>query len=244
MGVKIVINVLLVEDDIIQANALNIILNNEFQQMNFHTASNYNHAAQLIDDDEYSFQLFLLDIELDKDNVEKNGIKLGEHIRSVSKYKTTPILYITGNPNEIFNAIHNTNCFDYLVKPYGASDLINSINKLLDTNIIEQPPLVFKDIYGTYSRISCDTITYIKGSKHHVYIYTLNNSYKTGSYRMTELVEILPNYIFQCHKSYIVNVKFIKSFDSNTSAINLLNSVNTIIPVGRSFKEKVKELLK
>ncbi len=234
------INVLMVEDNEIQLQALTIILKDAFPHMKFYKARYYNEAIKIIDN--IIFQLFLLDIDLNESNKNYDGIRLGEYIRNITRYQTTPILYLTGKPDEIFNALHKTNCYDYLVKPYNSTSLLTSINRLLDIKLIQQPPLEFRDIFGTYARLPHDTIIYIKAMRHHTAIYTTNNYYETTNFTIKELLQVLPNYFLQCHRSYIVNSNFINNFDNSTALINLSTSPNSPIPVGRNYKKIVKEL--
>ncbi len=232
-------NVLIVENDAIQANALNIILKDAFPNMKFHKALNFDSALEMINT--ISFQLFLLDVDLEENDTSNDGVKLGEHIRSIENNQTTPILYLTGKPEEIFRAIHNTNCYDYLLKPYKPENLIDSINKLISNKLIKQPPLEFKDINRVFIRIPCDTIIYAKTHNRHLIIYTLDNSYETRSFDMGELENILPHNFFRCHKSYVINMNYAKSFDKLNLTI-CMSASNQPIPVGRTYKEKAEGL--
>ncbi len=87
-------NVLIVENDAIQANALNIILKDAFPNMKFHKVLNFDSALEMINT--ISFQLFLLDVDLEENDTSNDGVKLDEHIRSIENNQTTPILYLTG----------------------------------------------------------------------------------------------------------------------------------------------------
>lgn len=68
---------------------------------------------------EYTFDLFLLDVQLPG----KSGFVLAEHIRSMPEYTLTPILFITGNERDCLSAFRTYHCYDYINKPVSGEEL-------------------------------------------------------------------------------------------------------------------------
>ena len=146
---------LVVEDNVAQLNGLAEIIEESFPDIECLKAACYDDALALADS--HSIQLFLLDIQLGADP-DKDGITLGEQLRRNPRYQTTPILYVTALVNEAPRAIHKTNCYDYLVKPYSQQDLIESVSKLLNLSLIREEPIELTDRDGVLARIRPDNI--------------------------------------------------------------------------------------
>ena len=60
-------------------------------------------------------------------------------------------------------------------------------------------------IRQTMERIDCHEICFMESRGHNVYIYTKNREIRIYQ-KLTDLVDLLPDYFHQCHKSYIVNL--------------------------------------
>ena len=92
-------NILIVEDDDVQREALCHIIKETNNTFSIHTASNYNEAAKIYE--QIDIDLFLLDVDLSSSNSEKNGIEIGINLRTIKKYLQTPVIYITGIPEKL-----------------------------------------------------------------------------------------------------------------------------------------------
>ena len=160
---------LVVEDNVAQLNGLAEIIEESFPDIECLKAACYDDALALADS--HSIQLFLLDIQLGADP-DKDGITLGEQLRRNPRYQTTPILYVTALVNEAPRAIHKTNCYDYLVKPYSQQDLIESVSKLLNLSLIREEPIELTDRDGVLARIRPDNILYIKSELRNMHVHT------------------------------------------------------------------------
>lgn len=141
-------DVLIVEDDQEQLDGIESILLEKYDHMNCIKATNYQQAAQLMRANK--IQLFLLDISLGDDESEQDGIALGTQIRSMQRYAKTPILYLTAYSMDAPRAIHATNCYDFLVKPYKKEDLLYTIDKLIHNRFLDVTPIELRDVNGIY----------------------------------------------------------------------------------------------
>lgn len=232
---------LIVEDDETQLKGFEAILKANYPSMNCLKAQHYDCAIDIINNND--IDLFLLDIELDKNNEQKNGIAIGEHLRTLPQHKLTPILYLTAMAQEAPRTIHATNCYDYLVKPFDLSELIVSIDKLLHTVFQTDSFLELKDRNGVFTRIQPEKIYYIHSERRNMHIYTPQLTCTTGAYKLCNLLDMLPDYFIQCHKSYIINSKVVCSYDKVNAYIRLNGDVCPTIPVGRNYKEQLERTL-
>ena len=116
---------MILEDNIMQLNALAEILETNLEKTHILKAPDYNTATALLT--AHNIHFFLLDVELEMGDPEaKTGIDFGKHIRSLSKYRFTPILYITSIPNQIQVAVNDIHCQNYILKPYTTDELLKA----------------------------------------------------------------------------------------------------------------------
>ena len=91
------------------------------------------------------------------------------------------------------------------------------------------------------TKIPYDSISYVEASAKKVYIRTKKEEY--GYYETLDNLEnILPEYFFRCHRGYIVNLHKVKKFVGAESTLYL--SDGSMLPVSRSYKSDIREVLK
>lgn len=242
------LNILILEDNIIQLNALASILEQNLEHAVILKAPDYNTAMKYLEN--HTIQFFLLDIELDaKHSDAKTGIDFGNHIRTIPKYQITPILFITSIPDKINAAVNQIHCHNYILKPYTTDDILSAIHSLLKTPLIEPLPLQIRDVNGIYYKIDEKNLLFIEAMRKQMFIHltysdmpndrkNLYSTFTTNQYRLIELNKMLSDNFLQCHKKYIVNLNYIQSYDKTTNYIQL---ADIRIPIGRKYKENFEK---
>ena len=115
--------VLIVEDQPAQLLALQKILESYNENFEIKTSSDYDTAYHIVTGSTI-FDLFLLDIKFQEQDWENySGLTLGHFIRSMHCYQYTPIVFITSIPEKIYEALNDTHCYHYILKPYTATDI-------------------------------------------------------------------------------------------------------------------------
>ncbi len=226
-------HVLIVEDNLIQLNALATILGNHRTDICIHKASNYQSAVECLKQNR--FHIFLLDIALDAYHNEKDGVELGQYIRSFPEYETTPILYITSIMDKAIEVLNSTHCYGYITKPYTPTDITQMIDSMLNMPHTQKQLFEFKGLHNIHYQIQTDDIIFIDTYNHLVTLHTTHETYETRSYTLNSLLELLPDYFIQCHKSFAVNKKHVRNYDKGEQII-YLNGRDDKILVGRKYK--------
>ncbi|HMC00515.1 MAG TPA: response regulator transcription factor [Flavobacteriaceae bacterium] len=141
---------------------------------------------------------------------------------------------------------------DYILKPISFERFLKAINKVLKMEIGNEQTLEKskKDQIETansflYFRVDrkmvkvfFNEILYIESLKDYIKIVTVSKSIVT-KYVLSTLDEILPrNDFLRVHKSYIVNISKIDSY--NTDSIQILKNE---LPIGRFYKLEVNRVL-
>ena len=222
----------LVEDDNIQLNALKSTLNELIPDSLIDTAGTYTDAIKLINR-QSSYDIFYLDIDLNSEDNNSNGLAIGEFIRGLSIYKNTPIIYVTSFTDKINFAVNKIHCYSYLVKPYTTEDVSNSLRDIIDSDLINEKPISFKTIDGIIFKIMPSDIIRIISENHGITVYTNSYSFNTRFFSLDSILEILPEYFIRCHRKHIINLKMVSNYDKSTYMLHVSGAA---IPVGRNYK--------
>ena len=179
--------------------------------------------------------IFILDIKMD----EVSGMDLAKIIRKENDI--SEIIFITSLVDYIQEG-YTVRAYRYLLKPINYEELkthllscINDIKKKKDNfMMIENKGIVHK--------VPINEIMYIEVIKKELTIHTKHTNYKTKS-SMDKVEKELEKFKFyRCHKSYLVNMKYIETIDKNEIIIN-----GNKIPVSKhrisDFKKKFTLLL-
>lgn len=92
-------------------------------------------------------------------------------------------------------------------------------------------------IRQTMERIDCHEICFMESRGHNVYIYTKNREIRIYQ-KLTDLVDLLPDYFHQCHKSYIVNLEYVVRLERTL----LYMADGRMVPVSRTHQAETKEI--
>ncbi|MCK9208980.1 MAG: LytTR family DNA-binding domain-containing protein [Salinivirgaceae bacterium] len=181
-------------------------------------------------------ELVFLDIQMP----EIKGIDLARIIQ----WKTA-IIFTTAYSQYAVES-YSLDAIDYLLKPVPFERFLQAVNKAarylqnekITSSSDERNFLFVKSGYKSV-KINFDDIFYIEGLKEYVTIFAKSQKVLKLD-TLKNLEQLLPkNHFIRVHKSYIVNLNYVKASFGNTIEIN-----DKQIPVGRAYKEVVKILLK
>ena len=106
-------NILILEDDENQSAGLSQYLKEYEKDFHIYMEKDYDSAKKRAF--HVPIDLFFLDIELEK---EKNGLDFGMILRQDSRYKNTPVIYLSVRSDYVFSALNDLHCYAFLPKPY------------------------------------------------------------------------------------------------------------------------------
>lgn len=226
-------NILILEDDLQQAAGLYRYIKNYNDSIDIYKTTTYEKALLMADN--IPIDIFMLDIQLPG---EKSGLDFGRYLRSAERYSNTPIIFLTGMNEYIFDAVNEIHCYGYLPKPYSAGDVRSLLMSLSFSGTEEtEQTIIIKDINGIAFRILPSEIDYIAAENRRLHIYTINNEYYTGYCTLYECLEKFPGFL-QIHKKYLVNPKHITNYDRTSNYIAIRE---TTLPVGRKYKNELNK---
>lgn len=232
------INILIVEDNKLQLDALKCIIEatDIGQPICPYTASGYDEAIEIISS--IHFDVFFLDILFSEDESIPCGIDLGNYIRSLSRYRYTPIVYITSIPGQINNAVNNIHCYNYLIKPYKREDVEKLLKSVTDSPMLSVAPLRIMDINSVSHNVAVENIIMFSVASHKLTICCEDGNVITRQFNIDSILAQLPAYFVKVHRKYIVNSHRIDNYDRTSGLIRV---GGTSIPIGRTYKSEFEK---
>lgn len=202
------------------------------------TASNLSLLQTFTDQDEaidylskHSIDILFLDIQMPQ----KNGI---DFYKSLPIEKKPAVIFTTAYQEYAIDGFE-VNAIDYLLKPIDQNRFEKAIEKALwwfqkeNVNPLENSITIRADYKN--NNIILEDIQYIEGLDDYVQIYLENKPKLVARMSMKNMIELLPSdYFLRIHRSYIVPIKKIETFDSKQISIQ-----NKIFPIGDTYKEEV-----
>ncbi len=190
----------------------------------------------------YRPDIVFLDVEMP----EKNGFGLFEYFEEES----FTVIFTTAYEQYALNAIKHF-AFDYLLKPVNHTELSQALNRLeekenrseTDKNIIFRGGNNVNKIAlasgNGYIFENADNIIYCNSRDNYTKVYFAHKKPLLISKTLKNTESILPEKIFfRIHRSYIVNLNYIKKLDKN-KGFKITLETGDILPVS---KNKIKEL--
>lgn len=235
------INILIVEDNVLTADDMQMIL----EDMGYNVVANVTSYEKAIDAlNNNTIDLALLDIQL---ATEKSGIDVGEYIRE--KFDI-PFVFVTSNSDkETVNQAKHVKPNGYLVKPFEEKDLFTTIeitmSNFQETAPLESSPstnIVKKSIFvkdsHLYRKIVFKDILYIKSDNVYIEIYTKDKTYVVRSTLKDFLKKLPKNDFCRTSKSYIINIKHVQALNSRDIIID-----DKLIPISKEYKPIIQQML-
>lgn len=228
------ISVLILEDELITAEDIRQILDNEGYDV-LPIAENVEDAEKIFNT--HSVDLILADIKL---KFGRTGIDFVKSVRENNP--NLPVVFITANTDKHNKALaFQTNPSAFVGKPFNESNLILSLELAMDRYMrimaedlpISNNGFIFLKSGKKFIKVSSADIKYIKAEGSYSRFVTDNDEYlQSGNLKYYE--EKLPKDFLRVHKSFIVNYEHVKAIASGKISIG-----NEEIPIGRSFKDQV-----
>ena len=173
---------------------------------------------------ENKFDLIFLDYEFEDKGY--NGIEIAKKLRIANDYTT--IIFITSFPAIVFDSFE-VDTFRFLVKPIDKIKLFKALDDFISR--IKKDDFIQIKSNGSAYYIKESKISYIEAHGKYCIIYLEDSAHQYLEYQdtLSKVSELLGDVFYRCHKSFVVNMKYISSFDK--SSIKMKNQKT--IPISR-----------
>ncbi|MCH5255228.1 MAG: response regulator transcription factor [Lachnospiraceae bacterium] len=236
--------ILIVEDNLRSKEMLVKIINDLKMDVEISTASTREEAAVLAMEND--IDLFMLDIILNVSNPgDVSGMQFAEYIRTIPKYKFTPIIFITALEDPALHAYSELHCYYYVEKPYDAKKVAEVISEALEFPSAkkEQNNIFFRKDGILYKK-EISEIIYIENTRAGQTVHCTNGNLKL-SYKPSKVImkELGSDRFVQCSRYIILNKDYIDKIDTVNRYIQL-KGLKEPIEFGDAYKKKfLKEVV-
>ncbi len=243
------IKAIIIDDEIDAINTLDLILKRYCPKVDVTAKTNsFKEGIKLIL--EHQPDLLFLDIEMPQGT----GFDLLECIPN----RFFEVIFITAHDHYALKAIKH-NAIDYIIKPVNIDELMIAVKRVEDkrTTIKGINPNIEKlleNIKLTQSKnisvstsegveyINIDEIIYILADGSYSHLYMTNKQNMVVSKNIMEFELLLTDKdFFRCHKSYLINLNFVKKLITNDNYIELKDGSKVII--SRRKKDEFNDLM-
>ncbi|MCR5624732.1 MAG: LytTR family DNA-binding domain-containing protein [Lachnospiraceae bacterium] len=224
--------ILLLEDNPVQSTQTQAFINEYDSNINILSFSSHTAAENHLKREHPSISLFILDISMG-DDVNSLGIEFAKNLSKYADYIDIPIIFITGHPEYMVNAINDIHCFSFLVKPFVKKQLFDQLK--MATN---RYSFLLRLNNQIQTNVSYSLLLYISSNGRVINYHLQNKTLNSLQYRMKDLENILPSNFIRIHKSYIVNLNYIHNYDFTSYYVTLVNK--EILPMGRSYVQEIQ----
>lgn len=170
-------------------------------------------------------------------------------IEATSKLDDIPVLYLTADRDPAtLNRAKLTNPDGYLIKPFDSDELVSAIELALyrrqspDARKKQAPVIksdhLFVKVKNRLEKVQFDDIRYIEANDIYSTLVTQDQKLVL-SYSLKTLEDKIPrDSLMRVHRSFIVNLKHIKSIEDNYLLIGQKD-----IPIGKTYREELMSKL-
>ena len=130
-------------------------------------------------------------------------------------------------------------CYNYITKPYSATDIVAQIKHMLFTGIL-QDRIIIKDTMHIHHKVNLSDVLFLEGKSRLLVLHTNIDKLETKDYTLNTISSSLSPQFIQCHRRYIVNSNYIENCDFTNNYVQINNHS---IPIGRTYRNNLKNIL-
>jgi len=143
-----------------------------------------------------------------------DGFQVAKHLRDANDKSI--IIFLTGNEQQVYEAF-KVEAFRYLLKPVNDVNLYEAIDaacEKINSEKVAGDDSIFIHFGGTLTRINRADIISAEIYNRKITINTVHGVYDYYG-KITELLENLGGDFYSPHRSYIINLNFVESYNSH-----------------------------
>ncbi|ADU27881.1 LytR/AlgR family response regulator transcription factor [Ethanoligenens harbinense] len=187
--------------------------------------------------------LFVIDTQLKNGS----GLHCAAEIRKLSLCRLTWILFISQYADGIPEAFQQIHCYDFFIKPYDAGRMRETVRLLLGEGRAagpERPFRLFRNGNKAF-KVYVDEIIFLEINARACTIHTAEQVFRLNRMPLKDVLRHInsPD-IIQTHKSYAVNLRYIRSIEryALTSWNIHFDNYPEIALLGNKYKDNVLRL--
>lgn len=181
-----------------------------------------------------NIDIIFLDVEMPQ----VDGLLTAQYLRD--KNIEIPIIFLTSHA-ELMHKAFKVKAFRYLLKPISRTDFIEALANAIQEVMAKKIIVKYKE---TSSVINVKDIFYIESLGDNTAIHA-KNQYFISNEPLKNWVEVLGDQVFfQTHKSYLVNLHYVKKIEKGMVYLSYEYSVPVSVRNTKKIKEKMVEYIR
>ena len=227
-----ILKIAVCEDETEQRNRLLALLDESNIKNIYNIFENGENLLNVFEPGKYD--LILMDIYMDS---ELTGLEVIRLIRK--KDKNIPVAFVTTSKDHALES-YRLSAIKYIEKPYSKESIEDTLRLALLKK--QDVPSLLVQKNGSLQKIPFADIIYIEQQVHKIFI-CLNNTEDVYIYgKLSDLNEQFPEeQFFIPHKSFVVNLSFVRYIDTKLKCFAMGNHTN--VPIRRELLTKAKNTL-
>ena len=160
-----------------------------------------------------AYDLLLMDIRLEERQEDNgNGIETARQV--LEQYPQLPVIFITGYPDLYYERVFlSLRPWGFVKKPVNWELLLAVVQKCLREQEENKRQCLPVRTKKGVTQLPVREIRYVESQGHVLTVYMKGESHEAYG-RIAELQKLLPAYFIHCHKSFLVNPVYIKSYEN------------------------------
>lgn len=196
--------IVICEDDILQRELLAGYLQQIFNDLGFeYSLIEFSSGEELLNTYPDKVDILFLDIQMDK----LTGI---EAARKIRKFDNNVEIVFTTAIIDYIHEGYEVKAYRYLLKPLKYECILKHTKNCIDELIDKKDTIAIKDKSQT-SIIQINDVLYVEVLRKEVTIHTKEEKYLFKTSMKSIEDNLGKNFFFRCHKSYLINLKKVKS---------------------------------
>ena len=179
----------------------------------------------LLQSEDRAFDIIIFDIDMPG----TSGLDTARKIRETDE--NVVILFVTNIAQYAING-YEVDAVDYIIKPVGYYDFAMKFQKAVRRAGRRMSDRIVIDTVNGPVGLSTDSIQYVEVMAHYVIYHTAEQTYRVRASMKEHEDALRPYHFARCHKSYLINLKHLKSISSSDVIVDDLS-----IPLGRAYKD-------
>lgn len=179
----------------------------------------------LLQSEDRAFDIIIFDIDMPG----TSGLDTARKIRETDE--NVVILFVTNIAQYAING-YEVDAVDYIIKPVGYYDFAMKFQKAVRRAGRTQSNRIVIDTVNGPVGLSTDSIQYVEVMAHYVIYHTAEQTYRVRGSMKEHEDALRPYHFARCHKSYLINLKHLKSISASDVIVDDLS-----IPLGRAYKD-------
>ena len=143
---------------------------------------------------------------------------------------------VTAIGNMEMQAYRELHCYQYIMKPFHREQVEEVVQKVLEKESREKPPVIVVKKDGINYQLKCEDIRYLEAIPRGTRLHLVTENWDVPYVTLRQMLLKMPKGMFaQCHRSFIVNLVYIRNISNGD--ITMANG--SVVQMSRNYQSQL-----